>query len=199
MVSKLGFETPNQLFNSMKPDETQHREWYLSIKRAIRVVNEEQRPPTITALWKHWMRSCWIKNMWVNSSKADQYEGLPLPETHGWLKDDSGYSIDWESHETTQRIQATLDFLNKGCTCKTGCKTKRCSCQKNGRECGAGCECRGCTNMKLSHPSTAMRKRKSPKSISKKTEVPSQTRVRTAKQSYRQSQRTVKRSYQQKL
>ena len=47
----------------------------------------------------------------------------------------------------------TLDSLNKGCTCKTGCKTKRCSCVKKERKCGAGCECKGCVNVQLSHPS----------------------------------------------
>lgn len=44
------------------------------------------------------------------------------------------------------KIQKTLDFLSKGCTCKTGCGTKRCCCRKESRTCGAGCECRGCTN-----------------------------------------------------
>ena len=72
------------------------------------------------------------------------------------MKSDNLYTIDWEAGETTERIQATLDFLNKGCTCKTGCKTKRCRCRKQGRECGAGCECKGCTNITLSHPSTHM-------------------------------------------
>ena len=57
------------------------------------------------------------------------------------------------SSRDKKKIQATLDFLNKGCTCKTGCKTKRCSCQKKERECGAGCECKGCTNITLSRPS----------------------------------------------
>ncbi len=28
---------------------------------------------------------------------------------------------------------------------------KRCSCQKSGRECGAGCECRGCVKVQLLH------------------------------------------------
>lgn len=157
MVSKLGFETPNQLFNSMDPGlsvEARHTEWYTTIKRAIRIVSEDQRPPTLTALRKHWARSCWIKEMWMNSSEPDQYHRLPPPESQGWLKNATGYSIDWEAPETTQRIQATLDFLNKGCTCKTGCKTKRCSCQKKGRECGAGCECKGCKNITLSQPST---------------------------------------------
>ena len=90
--------------------------------------------------------------MWANSNRPNLYTGLAPPETQGWRKDDSGYSIDWEAPETRQKIQATLDFLAKGCTCKTGCRTKRCSCQKNGRDCGAGCECKGCTNMKLSVP-----------------------------------------------
>ena len=63
------------------------------------------------------------------------------------------YSIDWEAPDTRQRIQTTLDFLNKGCTCKTGCKTKRCSCVKKERKCGAGCECKGCVNVQFFHPS----------------------------------------------
>ena len=152
MVSKLGFETPSQLFNSVDPSlnyEQKHKEWYQSIKRVIRVLSEDQRPPTHTALWRHWMRSCWIKGMWANSTKPDQYDGLSTPESHGWLKTDNVYSIDWEDKEVVHKIQKTLDFLDKGCTCKTGCKTKRCGCQKAGRHCGAGCECRGCTNTQL--------------------------------------------------
>ena len=154
VVSKLGFETPDQLFNSVQPgsnDEDRSKEWYLSIKRAIRVVSEDQRPPSLTALLRHWMRSCWTKEMWANANSADQYDGLAAPETSGWLKGDGGYLFDWECSNTRKKIQATLDFYNKGCTCRTGCKTKRCSCQKNGRECGAGCECRGCVNVQLLH------------------------------------------------
>lgn len=150
VVSKLGFETPDQLFNSINQslsDEEKHKEWYISIKRVIRVYSEEQRPPTLTALKRHWMRSCWVQKMWENSSKPDQYDGLPPPESHGWLKDNN---VDWEGEDVRKRIQATLNFLDKGCSCKTGCKTKRCGCQKNGRSCGAGCECRDCTNVELS-------------------------------------------------
>lgn len=62
--------------------------------------------------------------------------------------------IDWEADDVKLKIKSTLDFLSKGCGCKTGCKTNRCSCKKMGRSCGAGCECRGCTNMQLaSQPS----------------------------------------------
>ena len=110
MVSKLGFETPNQLFNSMKPgnDEDQHRQWYKTIKGAICIVHEDQRPPTLTALWRHWIRSCWIKTMWANSTKQDVYNQLLLPEMQGWSKTDSGYMIDWKDTETMKKIH----FLN---------------------------------------------------------------------------------------
>ena len=42
-----------------------------------------------------------------------------------------------------------LEFLSRGCICKTGCVNKRCSCRRKERSCGAGCECRGCKNVQL--------------------------------------------------
>ena len=51
VVSKLNVDTPNQLFNSIDQpsDEEKHQEWYHTIKKAIHVVSEDQRPPTLTA------------------------------------------------------------------------------------------------------------------------------------------------------
>ena len=138
IVSRLGFETPSQLLHSMKPAinwEEKHKVWYMTIKGVIHVVSEDQRPPTLTALKRHWARSCWIKERWANSSKPDPFYGLVPPETQGWLKDGNGYSIEWEAPDTRLNIQGTLDFLGKGCSCKTGCKAKR-SCQKNAKEWG---------------------------------------------------------------
>ena len=34
----------------------------------------------------------------------------------------------------------------RGCSCKTGCKTRRCSCRKAERKCGPGCGCCNCEN-----------------------------------------------------
>ena len=153
MVSRLGYETPNQLYNSIGREgmcmEDHHKEWYLRIRSSIRVLTEDQRPPTITALWKHWSRACWIMEMWKNSTQRHLYLNLPEPEKQGWLRNDSGYSIDWEAGEVKKQIQATLDFLSKGCSCKTGCTSRRCGCRKMDKTCGAGCECRGCTNVSL--------------------------------------------------
>ena len=71
------------------------------------------------------------------------------PESHGWLKDESGYSIDWEAPD---KYRPHWTSLLRDVPVKTGCKTKQCRCQKNGRGCGAGCECKGCTNIILSIP-----------------------------------------------
>ena len=62
--------------------------------------------------------------MWENSAKPDVYEGLDCPQSHGWLKKDDGYVIDWEDKKVEKQIRTTLKFLEKGCACKTVCKTK---------------------------------------------------------------------------
>ena len=35
----------------------------------------------------------------------------------------------------------------KGCSCKKGCQSQRCSCRKNNYTCGPGCQCHDCTNL----------------------------------------------------
>ena len=60
VVSKLGFETPDQLYKNIEPSlsvEERHNQWYLNIKRVIFVQSEDQRPPTLTSLWQHWSRA----------------------------------------------------------------------------------------------------------------------------------------------
>ena len=70
VVSKLGIETPVQLFNSFTSTiatEERHKQWYENIKKSITPMNETQRLPTLTALERLWRRCCWIKQMWANS------------------------------------------------------------------------------------------------------------------------------------
>ena len=50
-----------------------------------------------------------------------------------------------------QRVEAVLG----GCKCKTGCGTRRCGCRKNGRFCGPGCQCIGCTNVPTASTSSS--------------------------------------------
>ena len=119
-----------------------------------RILNEEERVLSITALWRHWLRSCWVSQMWQNSSEEDVFSSLPLPEESGWNKSDDGYTFDWEAPEIQSKVQETIDFLMKGCNCKKGCKTANCGCRKKGRYCGPACLCQECSNLETETPTT---------------------------------------------
>ena len=89
-----------------------------------------------------------VVEMWRNSSLSDIYSSLPPPEQSSWRFSDGTYTIDWESSEVQQKIQRSIDFLLKGCSCKKGCKTHICGCRKKNSFCGPGCLCLGCTNVR---------------------------------------------------
>ena len=102
-------------------------------------------------MWRHWFRSCWIANMWRNLPNRDVYGALPPPpDEYGWKKDSTRqYKVDWESPEIQLTVEQMINFLMKGCSCKECCKTKQCSCRKNGHQCGPGCQYQGCTKLNL--------------------------------------------------
>ena len=62
--------------------------------------------------------------------------------------------VEWETPENIQRAKASLDFVLKGCKCKTGCSTRRCSCRHKDSICGPGCQCLNCANTHT-HPPTS--------------------------------------------
>ena len=122
---------------------------------AERIVTEEERVPSYTSLWRHWLRTCWCAQLWRSSPLEDMYADLLPPESCGWVKNSDGtYSIDWEDPDVQKKIQGTIDFLVKGCTCKKGCKNNRCKCHKRGDYCGPGWECQGCINIPVQQPET---------------------------------------------
>ena len=152
-VSVCGFDTPNQLFNSFgdytSSIDEKHQHWLEKIRAVVseRLLNEEDRIPSYTALWRHWLRTCWISEMYKNSPQQDLFEGLPLPENSGWKNEDGTFKIDWDSPDLQDKVKGTIDFLTKGCSCKRGCKTRQCGCRKKSQHCGPGCECHGCVNL----------------------------------------------------
>ena len=70
---------------------------------------------------------------------------LPL-DGNGWLRvSDEELAIDWDSQDNIQQVRDRVSLLLKGCGCKSGCKTNRCSCRKKEKCCGPGCRC-NCEN-----------------------------------------------------
>jgi hypothetical protein len=64
-VSLFSYHTSEQLYNSIKTTastEDKHKEWILKIRSVIseRITKEEERMPSITALWRHWLRTTYI-------------------------------------------------------------------------------------------------------------------------------------------
>ena len=158
IVSLKGVETPQQLLNAQESSsqlcqKQLHQQWYNSIRAIVsdRITKEQERMPSHTSMWRHWLRSCWVSHMWSNSSEEDVHQSLTNPEACGWKKNSDGtFSFDWECPDVLQNVQETIDFLIKGCSCKRGCQTQRCGCKKNGHQCGPGCQCHDCQNLPVS-------------------------------------------------
>ena len=128
-----------------------HEEWIRRIQEIVsdRVLSEEERLPSTTALHRHWLRTCWIREFWHNAIQQDVMTGLPLPEESGWkFKEESeSYSFDWDCAELQEKVRGTVEFLTKGCTCKKSqCKSNQCKCRREKRERGPGCKSRECSN-----------------------------------------------------
>ena len=146
----IGKTTPNQLYYSITGDN-RLKEWWNAIRSTCseRILTEEQRPPTYTALQKHWEGACWVSQMWNNSTLEDPYSSLGNAED-GWIKEEGVYKFDWETEEVAQQITEIIQFLTKGCSCKQGCTNMRCGCMKRGSFCGPGCDCRNVAAKRVS-------------------------------------------------
>ena len=155
-VSLYGHETPDQSFNSIDQSldpHQRHNVWFERIREVVsdRIQCEEERVPSYTSLWRHWMRSCWISTMWTHSHTDNLYTNLPNPHLNGWLLSEGFYSIDWEDEKVKSEIEKSISTLLKGCKCKTKCGV-RCGCRKKQTYCGPGCQCQECQNLPVQNP-----------------------------------------------
>ena len=92
----------------------QHRAWYNDIRAVVsdRITDEDQRMPSELAIWRHWLRSCWIIRMWRNSPERDVFSELSPPEESGWLVTEhnstTSWSTDWDDPQLQTRVQGTI-------------------------------------------------------------------------------------------
>ena len=86
-----------------------------------RIEFEDDLPPSWEALWRHWLRSCWVSYMWSQATigHSDQ---LPLNE-YGWKISDDQLSIDWDDPVNMQHVRNTVQLLLKGCSWENMGKT----------------------------------------------------------------------------
>ena len=144
-------ETPEAVLNSFSSTTSSpmdlHRQWLDHLRQTIwdRISFEDEMIPSLEALRYHWFRSCWILHLW-QQAQCNHMQLAPL-QGHGWTRDRDGkLDIYWDTEENRHKVKSRVDLLMKGCSCKSGCTTKRCGCRKNGEACGPGCRCVNCKN-----------------------------------------------------
>lgn len=102
-VSRHNCETPQQLFQlASGQQEDRHIQWMDMIRKVVSdmITSEEERLPSLSALRRHWNRTCWVQKYWQNATNHDVQKDLPSPENSGWrLEDDGTYMFDWDSHD----------------------------------------------------------------------------------------------------
>ena len=83
--------------------------------------------------------------MWSQSSSNEVTRLSPMD--YGWNKSENGYKIQYDTDEQVLIVKQRVSKFTKGCKCKSGCRTKRCGCIKQGLQCGPGCRCLNCENL----------------------------------------------------
>ena len=116
-LSAFAHEFPKALLNSCQkasPEET-HRYCLDTIRARVWecIDFENDLTPSWEALWRHWLRSGWIINMW-SQAVQNHYTLLPLNE-YGWHVDGEELTIDWDDPINMQKVTDTVSLLLKGC------------------------------------------------------------------------------------
>ncbi|CAG2184537.1 unnamed protein product [Mytilus edulis] len=114
-----------------------------------RIQSEDNMLPNSDALQLHWDRSCWVAKYWKQA--FDNSMHLEPIDKSGWIIKNTTVSVVWDSDVNIDKVEKTIKWYTKGCSCKSGCTTNRCSCKKSGFSvggyCGPGCKCQNCKNI----------------------------------------------------
>lgn len=102
--------------------------------------SDEVLPPTRDSLLKHVERANYQTGVWSRCLTAQMV--IPSPIGNGWQLSDGEIEIQWMTRPPAP--DSLLECTT--CKCKTGCQTKRCSCQKPGLKCTDLCSCVDCHN-----------------------------------------------------
>ncbi len=125
----------------------QHKAWLDNIrsKSLLTGKNEQQVIPSNDALYRHWLRSVFVLLLWEQALETSVQ--MPTLYNYGWKNQGNGrISIDWDSNSNLNEIRDRVAFITKGCGCKGGCLSNRCSCKRSNKYCGPGCICIKCEN-----------------------------------------------------
>ena len=95
-LASFKYDCPRSLLNSFTSDNpiNQHKQWLNCIRSTVweNIEFEDELPPSWEALWRHWLRSCWVSHFWSQAS-SNIYHTLPLSD-NGWKVREGCLEID---------------------------------------------------------------------------------------------------------
>ncbi len=101
---------------------------------------EDTLPHNLDSLSQHIVRVNY--EAYVRKKATSSIINAPSPIGFGWVMTGEDIEIQWSTLEAAP--DSILECVI--CKCKSGCKTKRCSCIKNGLRCTDLCQCNTCEN-----------------------------------------------------
>ncbi|CAC5422646.1 LIN54 [Mytilus coruscus] len=111
-----------------------------------RVWSEVEMIPNAEALKLHWLRCCWVMQYW--KQRNTNFMSLPEINSFGWNISNGEITVVWDTEINLKKVNDTIQWYTKGCSCKSGCTTLRCSCKKSANKyCSPGCKCVNCLNL----------------------------------------------------
>ena len=152
-------DSPEALFRKVMHEKVQsgitsymniHCIWLDTIRSRTydRAEFENHCLPSNEALRLHWLRTIYVAVMWNQANRNNVI--LPDITKFGWTICDGKLKIVWDTDDNMTKVRERVRTLLKGCGCKSGCQTKRCSCFKKepSELCTAGCTCISCKNVR---------------------------------------------------
>ena len=124
-LAEFTVNTPCALYMSLAQSGVgpmqQHNKLIEAIRETVwsRIQFEDELPPSFDALWRHWLRTCWVSNMWTQATQ-NHMTLLDLTQ-HGWKVVEGKLECDWESDENQTAIRERIGLLFRGCSCTSYC------------------------------------------------------------------------------
>ena len=149
-LSSFRLNTPEALYHSVvsKTNIDAHKEWLNIIRTTVweRTIEESCYVPSFEVLELHWKWCVWVLQHWQKATV--QTIVMSSPTNYGWYTSDKDgqLKVCWDTEDNMQKVTDKVNYLTKGCRCKTGCHNKKCKCKKAELSCGPSCQCMNCTN-----------------------------------------------------
>ena len=146
-LSAFRLNTPEALYHSVVATTNvhvdAHKEWLKTIRVTVweRTIDETYYVPSLEL---HWKRCVWVLQYWEKARLQNTV--MPSPTQYGWYGKDGQLKVHWDTEDNMKKVVDKVDYLTKGCRCKTGCTSKRCKCKKAELHCGPSYQCLNCMN-----------------------------------------------------